>query len=373
MYSREHSWYRNPHIMRTGVKNLTVFVGLSGGVDSSVSAALLKEQGYAVVGVFMKTWHPDFLPCTWESERVDAMRVAAHLGIPFLTFDFEDEYRNEVADRMIREYRAGRTPNPDVLCNRAIKFGAFMERARALGADYVATGHYAQISADAEGKQKLAAGADVHKDQSYFLWMLRQDDLSRTLFPVGGMQKDMVRKIAKKFKLPTAEKKDSQGVCFLGELDMKEFLGHFIPPQPGAVLDRHGAVIGTHRGALFYTLGERHGFVITKKTEHDTPQYVVAKDVVANTITVADKAMEIATSGTTKVTLDDVNWIGDRPNPRTQYLAQGRYHGEFVACTVEQNNDGMTQVIFDEPVLVASGQSLVLYEGEVCMGGGVVV
>ncbi|MHB8652166.1 MAG: tRNA 2-thiouridine(34) synthase MnmA [Minisyncoccota bacterium] len=357
---------------RTNTPQRKVFVGLSGGVDSSVSAALLKEQGHTVVGVFMKTWHPDFLPCAWKTERIDAMRVAAHLRVPFLTFDFEEEYRREVAEIMIREYKAGRTPNPDVLCNRAIKFGAFMKRARSLGADSIATGHYAEITTGTDGMSRLAVGADPQKDQSYFLWMLGQDDLLHTMFPVGSMQKNHVRALARKFKLPTAEKKDSQGVCFLGMLDMKEFLGHFIPPTPGAVLNTRGAVIGTHDGALFYTLGERHGFRIDKKTTHDTPYYVVAKDISKNTITVADKATYIHFGGTKTVTLRDSNWIGDFPRSGSHYVARGRYRGDLVACTVEQGSGGETSVAFNEPVSFAPGQSLVLYDGGVCMGGGVV-
>ena len=238
----------------------TVFVGLSGGVDSAVSAALLKKAGYEVVGVFIKTWHPDFLVCNEEEERHDAMRVAAFLDIPFLTFDFEDVYKKEVADYMIAEYKKGRTPNPDVMCNKEVKFGAFFKKALSMGADFVATGHYAQnkpstkqlLSCDslsnlnvinesniayvAESTAScLVKGVDPSKDQSYFLWTLNQKQLSKILFPIGHFKKTQVRQLAKKMNLPVAEKKDSQGICFLGAVDLKEFLKHYIKEKRGKV------------------------------------------------------------------------------------------------------------------------------------------
>src|SRR3989344_1207256 len=277
-------------------KKGVAFVGLSGGVDSSVAAALLKRDGYTVVGVFMKTWSPDFLPCTWKEERIDAMRVAAHLDIPFLTFDLEEVYRQGVAESMINSYKAGQTPNPDVLCNREVKFGAFFKRARALGADYVATGHYARVQAKGTATE-LLAGVDPAKDQSYFLWTLGQEELSRTLFPVGGFTKDAIRAIARHEGLPTAEKKDSQGVCFLGQLDMKDFLSHYIKTESGPVIDTTGAVIGTHRGELLYTLGERHGFTITQKTAQEAPYYIVGKDVGTNTVMVSHEQPIGGTAG----------------------------------------------------------------------------
>src|SRR3972149_2581934 len=203
------------------MKKKMVFVGLSGGVDSSVTAALLKEQGYEVVGVFIKTWQPDFIECTWPEERRDAMRVAAHLDIPFLTFDLEKEYKKEVGDYMVSEYRAGRTPNPDVMCNKEIKFGAFLQKALAMGADFVATGHYAEIS-QIRNVFSLKKSPDPSKDQSYFLWTLTQEQLAHILFPIGHFKKTEVRKLAKKFALPVAEKKDSQGICFLGDIDLKD-------------------------------------------------------------------------------------------------------------------------------------------------------
>ena len=241
-------------------RNRKVYIGMSGGVDSSVSAALLKKAGYDVTGVFIKVWQPDWINCTWKEDRMDAMRVAALLDIPFITLDLEKEYKEEVVDYMISEYRAGRTPNPDVMCNRYVKFGGFYDWAMKQGADYVATGHYAQVI---DGK--LIAGNDKNKDQTYFLWTLNKEQLSKTIFPVGNIEKPEVRKLAKKFNLPNAEKKDSQGLCFIGKIDIKEFLSHYIDSKRGNVLNIEGEVIGEHDGSFFFTIGERHGFNILKK------------------------------------------------------------------------------------------------------------
>ena len=303
---------------------MKIFVGMSGGVDSSVSAALLKRAGHNVTGVFIKVWQPDWIECNWKEERLEAMRAAAHLGIPFIMLDLEKEYKEGVIDYMIAEYAAGRTPNPDVMCNREVKFGAFWNWAKGKGADYIATGHYARIdeprasidsdARDFSAKKSLFAsagrargassstlacgstrlllkGIDVNKDQSYFLWTLTQDDLKHVLFPVGGMTKPKVRKLARKFKLPNADKKDSQGLCFIGKVDVKEFLAHYTKGNPGAkpgkVLNEAGQIIGTHPGALFFTIGERHGFEIdaNNKTPGDKPYYVIAKNMNANTVT----------------------------------------------------------------------------------------
>jgi len=286
------------------MKKKTVFIGLSGGVDSAVSATLLKKQGYKVVGVFIKTWHPDFLECNEEEERLDAMRVAAHLDIPFLTFDLKDVYKKKVADYMIREYKTGRTPNPDVMCNKEVKFGAFLKKALALGADFVATGHYARATSIKQNFSSLPAsglrrdknfsqstsllkGKDPFKDQSYFLWTLRQKQLKKILFPIGHLKKTKVRQLAKKFNLPVAPKKDSQGICFLGAVDLKEFLKHYIKEKKGKVLNEEGEEIGYHHGVVFHTLGERHGFMITKKTPTDKAYYIVGKDMKKNILTVS--------------------------------------------------------------------------------------
>lgn len=379
-----------------------VFIGLSGGVDSAVSAALLKKQGYEVVGVFVKTWHPDFFVCNEEEERRDAMRVAARLGIPFLSFDFEDIYKKEVTDYMIREYKRGRTPNPDVMCNKEIKFGAFFKKALALGADYVATGHYARIDCSLEGigdskKSKLQPKAynlktspDVAKDQSYFLWTLRQEQLEKILFPIGHLKKTEVRKLAKKFNLPVAEKKDSQGICFLGAVDLKEFLKHYIKPQRGKVLNEKGEEIGFHDGVAFHTLGERHGFSIAKKSPNDRAYYVVGKDVGKNILVVSQDPLR--PTGTSlfppgrsggSLKLENTNWILARPHSggsqipeeNKRYTAQIRYHGELLPCRVKcakSNFAHFAQITFEKPVLAASGQSCVVYDGGICLGGGVI-
>ena len=323
----------------------------------------------------MKVWQPDFLPCTWREERLDAIRVAAHLGIPLLTWDFEKEYKEEVFDYMIREYKAGRTPNPDVMCNKEVKFGAFFRRAMAEGADYVATGHYAQVSRDKEsGIYKMLAGLDESKDQSYFLWTLGQEQLSKTFFPIGGFKKTKVRELAKKFKLPVADKKDSQGLCFVGKLDMKDFLAHFMTEKEGRVLNEQGQTIGTHRGAYFYTLGERRGFTITQKTTQDTPYYIIAKDLPENTITVAHKAKTAFDSARTEVPVSETRFCrGVTPNPQKKYTACVRYHGATTECTIEQTEHGGILVHFKNPVVVDSGQSIVFYDKGECLGGGVVV
>lgn len=342
--------------------NKTVFVGVSGGVDSSVSAALLKDQGYNVVGVFIRTWQPDFIECTWRDERRDAMRVCAHLDIPFLECDAEEAYKKGVADYMIEEYKKGNTPNPDVMCNREVKFGVFWDFAKAHGADYIATGHYAQNI-----KNELYKGKDASKDQSYFLWTLTKGDLVHTLFPVGHLDKKQVRKLAEKYNLPTATKKDSQGVCFLGLLDMKEFLGHYIKPKKGNVLNEKGEIIGHHDGALFFTVGERHGFTITKQKENSNPLYVVAKDLKNNTITVSET---VGKNSYNKKTFEikNVNWISVAPKLNKKYTAQIRYHGEQLPCTIKDST-----VFFEKPILISPGQSIVVYDKNVCIGGGVVI
>jgi len=372
------------------MRKKVVFVGMSGGVDSSVSAALLKQQGYDVVGVFIRTWHPDFLACNKEEERRDAMRVAAHLDIPFLTFDFEGVYKKEVGDYMIAEYRAGRTPNPDVMCNKHVKFGAFLKKAISMGADFVATGHYAKVAFSqvlgsprpqlrgarpdhAKKQLLLQRSIDVSKDQSYFLWTLKQEQLSKILFPVGHLKKEQVRKLAKKFKLPVAEKKDSQGICFLGPVDLKEFLKHYIKEKKGKVHNEKGEVIGWHSGVVFHTLGERHGFTITQKGPTDGPYYVVGKDIKKNILVVSQKKEIPHSNILTNFRMKNVNWVNQVPDENKNYTAQIRYHGELLPCKVECAKSNFAQVMFAKPVLVASGQSLVIYDKDVCLGGGVVV
>ncbi|MEK7060053.1 MAG: tRNA 2-thiouridine(34) synthase MnmA [Patescibacteria group bacterium] len=408
----------------------TIFVGMSGGVDSAVSAALLKKQGYEVVGVFIRTWHPDFLECNEEEERQDAMRVAAHLDIPFLTFDLEEVYKKEVADYMIAEYKAGRTPNPDVMCNKEVKFGAFLKKAISMGADYVATGHYAQ-NLSKNPKQLLFHGShsnlnvvnetniayaekstalyflsksvDPSKDQSYFLWTLKQEQLEKILFPIGHLKKNEVRKFAKKFKLPVAEKKDSQGICFLGAVDLKEFLKHYIKEKKGKVVlassgkgpglkssRRPGLeeleVIGHHDGVVFHTLGERHGFTITKKSPNDGAYYVVGKDIKKNILYVSQnknflipqnrafKNPQSPVFENFRINLKDTNWISKSyPLKAKSYSCQIRYHSDFLSCKIICGSKASAQVLFNKPILVASGQSCVIYDKDICLGGGIVI
>lgn len=338
---------------------------MSGGVDSSVAAALLKKAGYAVTGVFIRTWQPDFIVCTERDERRDAIRVCAALDIPFLECDAVEAYKKSVADYMIEEYRLGRTPNPDVMCNREIKFGVFWDFAKSHGADYIATGHYTRTE---DGK--LMTGNDPAKDQSYFLWTLTPEDLSHVLFPIGHLPKSEVRKLAEKFGLPTAAKKDSQGICMLGKLDLKEFLSAYIKPERGDVLDEQGTTIGHHEGAVFLTIGERHGFTITTKGTGDAPQYVVAKDIKRNTVTVSHQKSK-QTAGGKEINIRSVNWI-NTPKENKQYECQIRYHGERLKCSKLGLAQNTATIVFNAPVMASPGQSLVVYDGDICMGGGVI-
>lgn len=351
-----------------------VFVGMSGGVDSSVSAALLQRQGYDVTGVFIKVWHPDFLPCHWEDERRDAMHVAAKLGIPFLTLDLEKEYKQDVVDYMVAEYSAGRTPNPDVMCNRYVKFGGFLNYALQNGADYVATGHYAQNiydKQDGNGKYKMLAGKDENKDQSYFLWTLTQSQLKNILFPIGKYKKPHVRKLAKKFGLATASKKDSQGLCFIGKIDMKSFLQHFIESKNGDVVLQSGEVIGTHDGVLFYTIGQRHGFEINAKETSRKPHYVISKDIEKNLLVVSESP-ELANINPSEIELKDINWISGENTVSGTYSARFRYRQRLRQVNVEYRN-GNTIIKFQEPQQgVSKGQSVVIYKNTECVGGGVI-
>ena len=366
-----------------------VFVALSGGVDSSVSAALLQEEGYDVTGVFIKVWHPDFLPCTWKEERLDAMRVCASLNIPFLTFDLEYQYKNHVVDYMISEYIAGRTPNPDVMCNRYIKFGAFLDKALKRGADYIATGHYARLESriqSSESKEirkesrirnqesnfKLHVGIDTNKDQSYFLWTLNQEVLKRTLFPVGGYTKPEVRALARKFRLLTSEKKDSQGLCFMGNINMQEFLERYIPVRKGIVVTTQGQVVGSHKGVAFSTIGQRQGIGVITDSSFEKPYYVIQKNIAANTLIVSHDPLTQKREAQ-EVSLEGENWIAGTQPKKGVYAARIRHRQERKECELFFDSAGRPIVQFKKfQQGLSSGQSLVLYSGSCCMGGGII-
>ncbi|TAK59171.1 tRNA 2-thiouridine(34) synthase MnmA [Patescibacteria group bacterium] len=340
----------------------TVFVGLSGGVDSAVSAYLLKKQGYKVVGAFIKGWEPDFLPCTGVRDRLEAMRVAAHLGIPFVTYDLSEEYKRGVVDYFVSEYKLGRTPNPDVMCNRVIKFGAFWEKAKADGADMIATGHYAMKKELPTSNFQLLVSKDKEKDQTYFLWTLTKDDLAHSLFPVGGLEKTAVRSLALEANLPNASRADSQGLCFLGHVDMHAFLKRYLPTEIGVVRDENGKSIGNHDGIWFYTLGQRHGF----GSLGGERLYVVAKDRMKNELTVSTSSLgenaEKIFALTNESSVDGSPLVG-------KYLGRYRYRQTLLSVEI---HDG--QASFDTPQRIASGQSLVVYDqqGEIMHGGAII-
>jgi tRNA-uridine 2-sulfurtransferase len=343
---------------------MKVAVGISGGVDSAVTASVLIKEGHDVTGVFLRTWHPEWLTCDWQEDRRDAMRVCAHLNIPFVELDCEEAYKNDVVDYLVSEYASGRTPNPDVLCNRSIKFGVFWDWAKIHGYDAIATGHYART----DGVQ-LLKGIDPGKDQSYFLWKLTTEDLAHVLFPLGGMPKTETRELAKKLDLPVASKRDSQGICFLGDVDLAEFLAHFVELVPGDVADTDGNVIGHHPGALSFTLGERRGFTITEKSPQDEPYYVVAKDVNKNTLTVAHHPELTATRDTVELT--DFIWR-TIPDSGRSYDAQIRYHGTLKPVRLREEGGGWFAHFEAPDYTIASGQSVVVYDGDICIGGGIV-
>lgn len=347
-----------------------VFVGLSGGVDSSVAALRLIRAHYDVVGVFIKVWQPDFIQCNWEKERLDAMRVAAHLNIPFLTCNAEESYKKNVADYMIDAYRKGLTPNPDVMCNEFVKFGTFYSWAREHGADFVATGHYAETKVQND-IVTLRTGVDVRKDQSYFLARMTQDALNHSLFPIGDTKKDDVRREALRAGLPTFQKADSQGICFLGQVDIREFLSHFIPLVAGNVLDTNGKIIGLHQGALLYTNGQRHGFTINESGHHTRAHYVVDRTIAANTITVSTTP-PVTLSGT-PIRLHDVRELGTGIKPRMEAVL--RYHGARIPVTVTKESGGGGILIPDETGggVSTSGQLCVLYDGDECCGSGIIL
>ncbi len=352
-----------------------VIVGLSGGVDSTVAAWILLRMGYRVEGLFMKNWEDDDEDglCAAAEDLADARRVCEVLGIPLHKVSFAREYRERVFRRFLAEYAAGRTPNPDVLCNREIKFGVFLEHARRLGADWVATGHYARIETG-RGGLRLLKGADPAKDQSYFLHAVTARQLERVLFPVGALAKEEVRALARAAGLPTHAKRDSTGICFIGERPFREFLSRYLPATPGEIRTLDGRVVGRHQGVAFYTLGQREGLGIGGLTGTEgRPWYVVDKDPGANVLYVAQGHDHPRLLSRTLVA-GDLSWVAGGPPPMPwRGHAKVRYRQPDVPCTVEALPGGRCRVVFDTPQrAVTPGQYVVLYEGERCLGGGVI-
>jgi tRNA-specific 2-thiouridylase len=347
-----------------------VYVGMSGGVDSSVTAAMLIEQGYNVTGVYMKNWSQDLpgMVCPWKQDYQDAKRVAVQLGIPFKMYDFQKEYRQKVVDYMIGEYQAGRTPNPDIMCNQEVKFKLFLDACLNDGADMIATGHYARVMPGGE----LHTAANVDKDQTYFLYRVTEDALKHSLMPIGDFAtKAEVRAKAAELGLATAEKKDSQGICFVGKVGIKDFLLHELGEQPhGRIIDQHGATMGEHDGALFYTIGQRHGLQVGG----GLPFYVVGKDMNKNEVYVTtDLQDERLWHRSLRIT--DLHWINQAPEAGKNYQVRVRYRAELVDCTLEIDKITGTCVVqlVQDIRAITPGQSAVLYDGDRVVGGGIVI
>lgn len=344
----------------------TVFVGMSGGVDSSVAAALIKQAGHQVVGVYMKNWTQDLpgFECPWEDDYKDAKRVAVKLGIDLRVYDFETTYRQKVVDYMIDEYKLGRTPNPDIMCNQEIKFKLFLETARADGADAVATGHYAKTQ---DGR--LFAADNIAKDQTYFLYRVSSDALQKTLFPIGDIpSKQAVRELAKKYGLSTAEKKDSQGICFVGKVGIKDFLKQFVETEPGAIIDSSGKEVGMHEGAIFYTIGQRHGLSVGG----GLPYYVTHKDMEKNIVYVTTD-LDDDSLWSNQVLLTSLHWINDPPEVVKDYRVRLRYRGPLVDARVKIDGPYASLALKDKQRAVAPGQSAVVYAGSEVLGGGLIL
>lgn len=342
--------------------NKTVFLGMSGGVDSSVSAILLKQQGYHVIGIYMKNWSKDLpgMKCPWAEDLADAKRVAVKLGLDFEVFDFEQEYKQKVVDYMLAEFKAGRTPNPDIMCNQEIKFKLFYETAKKRGADFIATGHYAKSE---QGKLKLAK--DTNKDQTYFLYRISQDALAHTLFPLADLKKPEVKKIAAAHGLANAYKKESMGVCFVGDVGMKDFLREYIDQQPGEIRELEtDQILGYHDGAVFYTIGQRHGLYIGG----GLPYYVVKKDLTKNIVYVS-KNLNASDLWTKELKLENLFFRDKTDLPKDgQVLVRLRHRAPLLPATFK--ND--TIYLEEEVKTIAPGQSVVLYKDDLCLGGGIV-
>ncbi|WP_309240443.1 MULTISPECIES: tRNA 2-thiouridine(34) synthase MnmA [unclassified Caldibacillus] len=348
-----------------------VVVGMSGGVDSSVAAYLLKQQGYDVIGVFMKNWDDtdEFGVCTATEDYEDVIRVCNQIGIPYYAVNFEKEYWDKVFTYFLDEYKAGRTPNPDVMCNKEIKFKAFLEHALKLGADYLATGHYAQVKF-IDGEYKMLRGKDANKDQTYFLNQLSQEQISKVMFPIGHMDKKRVREIAKEAGLATATKKDSTGICFIGERNFKEFLSKYLPAQPGRMETLTGEMKGFHEGLMYYTIGQRHGLGIGGSGD---PWFVVGKDLERNVLLVG-QGYDNDALYSDAIIATNVSWVSDKEKPaQFSCTAKFRYRQPDHGVTVTLLGNNTARVEFDEPIrAVTPGQAVVFYNGEECLGGGTI-
>ena len=347
-----------------------VYVGMSGGVDSSLSAALLVQQGYDVVGIYMKNWTQDApgMHCPWAEDLADTKRVAVHLNIPFKVVDFQTEYKQLVVDYMISEYRAGRTPNPDIMCNQEVKFGLFLKAALADGADMIATGHYARSNGS-----KLLRAANENKDQTYFLYRVTGEAVAKTIFPIGNFKtKDEVRAKAEEFGLNTAHKRDSQGICFIGTVSIRDFLKQYVTTEPGNIVEREtGRVLGQHDGALFYTFGQRHGLNVGG----GLPYYVVGKDMDKNEVYVS-RNLNDAGFWRERIGLHQLHWITQSPTEGKTYQIRTRHRAPLIDSTLEfVDDDNTTKInlhLSNPERAVASGQSIVIYDGDEVLGGGVV-
>ena len=360
------TWASAPERSKNGPSTASergvVFLGMSGGVDSSVSAILLKQQGYKVVGVYMKNWSKDLpgMKCPWAEDLADAKRVAVKLGIDFEVFDFEQQYKEKVVDYMLAEFKAGRTPNPDIMCNQEIKFKLFYDEARKRGADFIATGHYAKSE---NGKLKLAK--DENKDQTYFLYRISKDAVAHTLFPLADLRKPEVKKLAAAHNLANAYKKESMGVCFVGDVGMKDFLREYIDLQPGEIREQEtDKVLGYHDGAVFYTIGQRHGLYIGG----GLPYYVVKKDLAKNLVYVS-KNLNATDLWTKEIKLENLFFRDENDLPKDgKILVRLRHRAPLLPATFKNNT-----LYFDEEIKkVAPGQSIVFYSGDICLGGGIV-
>jgi len=353
-----------------------VVVGMSGGVDSSVTALLLKQQGYDVIGLFMKNWEDDDNDeyCSSRQDLIDAASVADTIGIPLEAVNFAKEYKDRVFSYFLREYQAGRTPNPDILCNSEIKFKAFLDHAITLGAEKIATGHYARVR-EVDGLFQLLKADDASKDQSYFLHRLNQAQLSKAMFPLGNMLKSQVRIIAEEHKLSNYAKKDSTGICFIGERPFREFLSQYLPTQPGDMVTPEGKVVGKHVGLSFYTIGQRQGLGIGgSKDSSGQPWFVASKDMASNKL-IAVQGHDHPLLLNPELSAMEMHWIsGNTPNFNRDYAAKTRYRQKDAACRIEALQDGNVRFSFETPQwAVTPGQSVVVYDGAVCLGGGIIL